>query len=56
MAASLNKVTYQDGTTVIYAQNLNDIQDAVLALIATGYSFTDDGNGNITVTFTEGGS
>lgn len=56
MAASLTKVTYEDGSTVIYAQNLNDIQDAILALIATGYSFTDDGNGNITVTFTEGGS
>ena len=28
----LDKVTYVDGTTVITAQNLNDIQDAVIAL------------------------
>lgn len=29
---SLNKVTYVDGTTVIGAQNLNDIQDSILEL------------------------
>lgn len=29
---ALNKVTYVDNETVIYAQNLNDIQDAIIAL------------------------
>lgn len=29
---ALTKVTYVDGSTVIYAQNLNDIQDAIIAL------------------------
>ncbi len=48
--ASLTKVTYVDGTTVISAQNLNDIQDAILDLIAEGFDFEDDGNGNITMT------
>lgn len=28
----LNKVTYVDNETVIYAQNLNDIQDAIIEL------------------------
>ena len=28
---ALNKVTYVDGTTVIGAQNLNDIQDEIIA-------------------------
>lgn len=29
---ALTKVTYVDGTTVIRAQNLNDIQDAIIDL------------------------
>ena len=29
---ALTKVVYVDGITVIYAQNLNDIQDAIIAL------------------------
>ncbi len=29
---ALTKVTYTDGAAVIYAQNLNDIQDAIIAL------------------------
>lgn len=29
---ALTKVVYIDGTTVIYAQNLNDIQDAIIVL------------------------
>ena len=29
---ALTKVTYTDNVTVIYAQNLNDIQDAIIAL------------------------
>lgn len=29
---ALNKVTYVDGATVIYADNLNAIQDAIIAL------------------------
>ena len=41
---------------ITHSKKDDDIQDAILALIATGYSFTDDGDGNITVTFTEGGS
>ena len=48
--ANLVKVTYVDGTTVITAQNLNDIQDAILALIAEGFDFDDDGDGNISIT------
>lgn len=52
--AQLTKVTYTDGTTVIYAQNLNDIQDAILELIDESLSFADDGSGNITITPTGG--
>ena len=50
----LNKVTYVDHVTVISAQNLNDIQDAVIANedaidnIAS-YTYADDGDGNITI-------
>lgn len=29
---ALVKVTYVDGETVIYAENLNDIQDAIIEL------------------------
>lgn len=29
---ALNKVTYVDDTTVISAQNLNDIQDEIIAI------------------------
>jgi len=32
MAIDLEKVQYTDGKTVIYAQNLNEIQDAILDL------------------------
>lgn len=32
---SLTKVIYVDGTTVLYAQNLNDIQDEVILLGST---------------------
>lgn len=52
--ASLTKVTYVDGKTVIHAENLNDIQDAILDLIAEGLTFADDGQGNITVSTTGG--
>lgn len=52
--ASLIKVTYVDGTTVIHAENLNDIQDAILALIDEGLTFADDGQGNIIVSTTGG--
>lgn len=48
--ALLTKVTYTDGTTVIGAQNLNDIQDAILDLIDEELVFADDGDGNITIT------
>lgn len=33
---ALQKVTYTDGVTIIMAQNLNDIQDAILALEQSG--------------------
>lgn len=32
MAIDLDKVTYVDGTTVVYANNLNQIQQAILDL------------------------
>ena len=51
--ATLTKVTYTDLSTVIGAQNLNDIQDAILALIDEQLVFADDGNGNIAVTLSE---
>ena len=47
--ASLTKVTYTDYVTIIPAQNLNGIQDAILALISEGLTFSDDGQGNITI-------
>ena len=33
MALAFTKTTYQNGVTVIYAENLNDIQDAILYLL-----------------------
>lgn len=48
--AQLTKVTYVEGSTVIHAQNLNDIQDAIIDLMNGGLAFTDDGDGNITIT------
>ena len=41
---ALNKVTYVDGETVITAENLNDIQDAIIALenAPTGGTVSDD--------------
>lgn len=48
--ASLIKVIYVNGTTVITAKNLNDIQDAIIDLIEEGLDFLDDGSGNITIT------
>lgn len=47
---SLTKVNYQDDITLITAQNLNDIQDAIIALenddgsgALPAYSAADDG-------------
>lgn len=34
---ALTKVVYTDNVTVIYAQNLNDIQDAIIALEQSGF-------------------
>lgn len=43
----LTKVNYQDNLTLITAQNLNDIQDAIIALENDGalpaYTAADDG-------------
>lgn len=36
---ALTKVTYTDGVTVIYAGNLNDIQDAIIALEGSSVLF-----------------
>ena len=52
--AQITKVTYTDGTTVIHAQNLNDIQDAIQDLIDEELTFTDDGHGNVTITLAGG--
>ena len=38
MAFSFTKTTYQNGVTIIYAENLNDIQDAILYLLENGES------------------
>lgn len=35
---ALSKVTYEDGVTVITAENLNDIQEAIIALENRGTS------------------
>lgn len=48
--ARLTIVTYVDGSTVISAKNLNDIQKAIIDLIYEDYEFLDDGDGNITMT------
>lgn len=44
---SLSKVNYQDNITLITAQNLNDIQDAIIELENNGglpeYTSADDG-------------
>lgn len=42
---SLNKVNYVDGVTVITAQNMNDIQDAIVALESEGGSGVTSVNG-----------
>jgi hypothetical protein len=42
---ALQKVTYTDGVTVIFAQNLNDIQDAIIALQSGGGSGVTSVNG-----------
>lgn len=42
---SLSKVTYVDGKTVISAKNLNDIQDAVVALEQS----SEHGSGGVTM-------
>lgn len=36
MSFSFNKVTYENGVTVIYAENLNAIQDAIEYLLGNG--------------------
>lgn len=54
----LNKVNYVDGTTVIHAKNLNDIQDAIVKLesspagggVQSVNSKTPDDKGNVTIT------
>lgn len=47
---SLTKVTYVDNETIIGADNLNDIQDAILELEdLTSLVVTDDGDGNVTL-------
>lgn len=49
---ALTKVTYVDQETVIGADNLNDIQDAIIDLEETTISLnaTDDGDGNVVIT------
>lgn len=42
---SLNKVNYVDGVTVITAQNMNDIQDAIIDLESGGGSGVTSVNG-----------
>ena len=59
MAFSFTKTTYQNGVTIIYAENLNDIQDAILYLLenggGSGGSGTDGYSPTVEVSEIEGG-
>lgn len=57
MAFSFTKTTYQNGVTVIYAENLNDIQDAILYLLehGGGGSGTDGYSPTVSITDIQGG-
>lgn len=54
----LKKRFYVDGQTTITAENLNDIQDAIIALEEGGGGasvfFEDDGSGNVSVVTSDG--